>query len=165
MLISADRFETLDFPQLMEVYREGNVENGAYFWPGETPERQMKLAEEAFRSYLTEDFFGKRHGTYYVWKEEGGYLSALRLEEHPDGLLLEALETHPDCRGMGYAKKLIPAVLKQLPPGTRVYSHVHKKNIPSLQTHFSCGFSKKLDYAVGSDGELCDWEVTMEIFV
>ena len=165
MLISADAFEQLDFSRLMEVYMEGNVENGQYFWPEETPERQMELAEEAFRSYLTEDFFGEKHGTYYVWTEEERYVSALRLEEHPDGLLLEALETCPGYRERGYGKRLIAAVLARLPAGTRVYSHVNKKNIPSLAIHKSCGFSRALDYAVTSDGEICDREVTMEIFV
>ena len=165
MLISADVFEQLDFSRLMEVYAEGNVENGRYFWPEETPERQMELAEEAFRTYLTKDFFGERHGTYYVWTEVERYVSALRLEEHPDGLLLEALETCPGYRKQGYGKKLIAAVLTRLPTGTRVYSHVHKENELSLITHRSCGFSQTLDYAVDSDGEICDWEVTMEIFV
>ena len=165
MLITADAFENLDFSRLMKVYIEGNLENGQYFWPEETSERQMELAIEAFRSYLIEDFFGKRHGTYYVWMEEGVYVSALRLEEHPDGLLLEALETCPGCRKQGYGKRLIAAVLEQLPKGTRVYSHVGKENAPSLVTHKSCGFSVAQDYAVASDGEICDWEVTMEIFV
>lgn len=163
MLISADSFEKLDFSALMEVYVEGNVENGEYFWPGETPKRQMELAVEKFRSYLVNGFYGTAHGTYYIWTEEGRYVSALRLEAHEEGLLLEALETRPECRRMGCAKKLISAVLERLPMGTRVYSHVNKKNVPSLQTHLSCGFSKELDYAVCFDGSVYDWEVTMEI--
>lgn len=165
MLISADAFEKLNFSELMEVYVEGNVENGAYFWPEETPERQMELAVEKFRSYLQEGFYGTAHGTYWIWTEDGRYVSALRLEQHPEGLLMEALETRPDCRKKGYGKKLILAVLEQLPAGTRVYSHVNKENAPSLATHSSCGFSKAFDYAVGSDGEICDYEVTMEITV
>ena len=165
MLISAASFDELDFSQLMEVYIEGNEENAAYFWPEETPERQMALAVEKFRSYLVNDFYGTAHGTYYVWTEEGCYMSALRLEQHPEGLLMEALETRPDCRQMGHAKQLILAVLERLPEGTRVYSHVDKENMPSLAAHRSCGFSKALDYAVCSDGEICDYEVTMEVIV
>lgn len=165
MLISADSFDKLDFPALMEVYHEGNLENGAYFWPEEAPERQMELAVDAFREYLTDGFYGAAHGTYWIWVENGRYVSALRLEAHPDGLLLEALETRPDCRNKGWAKRLILAVLEQLPEGTRVYSHVDKENEPSLETHRSCGFSRALDYAVCSDGEICDYEVTMEVIV
>lgn len=163
MLISVDSFEKLDYSALFEVYIEGNKENGAYFWPEETPEKQMELAVEKFRSYLIEDFYGKAHGTYYIWKEAEGFVSALRLEQHPEGMLMEALETHPNHRRRGYAKKLIAAVLAQLPVGTRVYSHVNKRNTPSLATHQSCGFSKALDYAVCFDGTVCDHEVTMEI--
>ncbi len=165
MLISANSFEKLDFSELMEVYVEGNVENGQCFWPEEAPERQMELAVEQFRSYLVDGFYGTAQGIYWVWTENGRYVSALRLEQHPDGLLLEALETRPDHRGMGYAKRLILEVLGQLPAGTRVYSRVDKENTPSLATHCSCGFSKVFDYAVGSDGEICDYEVTMEITV
>ena len=165
MLISADAFEKLDFAALMEIYIEGNVENGEYFWPEETPERQLVLAVEKFRSYLVDGFYGTKCGTYWIWEEDGRYISALRLEQHPDGLLMEALETRPDCRRMGYAKKLISAMLKQLPEGTRVYSHVHKKNGPSLETHRSCGFTKALDYSICSDGSVYDREVTMEIVV
>lgn len=165
MLISADSFEKLDFSALMEVYIEGNVENGAYFWPEETPEQQMKLALKEFRSYLIDGFYGTAKGTYYIWTEDGRYVSVLRLEQHPEGMLMEALETHPDHRKQGYAKKLIMAVAAQLPAATRVYSHVNKKNIPSLVTHQSCGFSKALDYSVCSDGSVCDREVTMEIIL
>ena len=165
MLISADSFETLDFPALMEVYVEGNLENGAYFWPEETPQRRMELAVEAFRDYLVNGFYGTAHGTYWIWVENGRYISSLRLEEHPEGLLLEALETRPDCRKLGHAKQLIMAVLDRLPEGTRVYSHVNRENTPSLATHESCGFSKALDYAVDPDGGICDYEVTMEVTV
>ena len=165
MLISADAFEKLDFSQLMEVYVEGNVENGQEFWPEETPECQLELAVEKFRSYLVDGFYGTKHGIYWIWEESSRYISALRLEQHQDGLLMEALETRPDCRRMGYAKKLIQAALNNLPEGTRVFSHVHKKNNPSLATHRSCGFSKALDYSVCSDGSVYDREVTMEIVV
>ena len=160
-----DNFEKLDFPALMEVYAEGNLENGEYFWPEETPERRMALAKESFRDYLVNGFFGTAHGTYYVWTEEGRYLSALRLEEHENGLLLGALETRLDCRKLGYAKRLISAVLHRLPKGTRVYSHVSKGNEPSLATHLACGFVKELDHSVDQDGEICDDEVTMEVIV
>lgn len=163
MLIIAASLEKLNFSALMEVYIEGNAENGECFWPEETPERQMELALEKFRGYLTDDFYGKAHGTYYVWAEEGRYVSALRLEQHSEGLLMEALETHPEYRRRGYAKKLIEAVFAQLPSGTRVYSHVNKKNEPSLVTHQGCGFSKALDYVVCFDGSVSDRSVTMEI--
>ena len=165
MLIFANSFEKLDFSALMEVYAEGNEENGSYFWPEEAPTRQMELAQDEFRSYLLGGFFGTAKGTYYIWTEDGRYVSALRLEQHPEGMLMEALETRPDYRKRGHAKQLIKAVAALLPAGTRIYSHVNKKNIPSLVTHQSCGFLKALDYSVCSDGSVCDREVTMEIIL
>ena len=165
MLAMFDNFEKLEFHDLMEVYVEGNLENGEYFWPEESPARQMELAKEAFRNYLVSDFYGAAHGTYYVWMEEGRCISALRLEEHEKGLLLEALETRPDWRKQGYAKRLILAVLERLPKGSRVYSRVSKRNEPSLATHLACGFVKALDHSVDQDGEICDYEVTMEVIV
>ncbi len=142
MLIRAERMAALDFPALMEVYRESSGENGAYFWPDEPPERQRALAEQRFETYLRDDFFGTARGSYYIWAEDGRYLAALRLEEHEDGLLLEALETRPDSRRRGCAKDLISAVLGLLPAGTRVYSHVNRRNVASLAAHRACGFSE-----------------------
>ena len=165
MLILADSFEKLDFSALMDVYAEGNEENGVYFWPDEAPARRLELAQNEFRGYLLDGFFGTAKGTYCIWTEDGRYVSALRLEQHPEGMLMEALETHPIYRKRGYAKQLINAVAALFPAGTRIYSHVNKANTPSLVTHQSCGFRKALDYSVCFDGSVSDREVTMEIIL
>ncbi len=165
MLICAKAFQELDFDSLMDVYLEGNRENGEYFYPGENPERQMELALRDCAEYLREDFFAKENACYWIWSEDGAYRSALRLEPYQDGLLLEALETHPEYRCRGYAKKLISAVLEQLATETRVYSHISKRNMPSLATHRACGFYKLLDYSVDTDGERYDDQVTMTVTV
>ena len=165
MLICAKTFRELDLDSLMEVYLEGNRENGEDLYPDESPERQMELAKRDFESYLRESFYAQEHACYWIWSEDGEYRSALRLEPYQDGLLLEALETHPDQRRKGYAKKLISAVLEQLPTGTRVYSHISKRNTPSLASHRSCGFAKLLDYCVDTDGERYDHQVTMAVTV
>ena len=57
MLLIAKSLGGLSFPKLMEVYMEGNRENGADRYPGETPDRQLALAEEDFREYLSQVFF------------------------------------------------------------------------------------------------------------
>ena len=165
MLTIAKCFEDLDFPALMRLYREGNKENGAVFYPQEAPETRLALAERDFRAYLLEDFFSKSGVRYCIWEEHTVYLSALRLEPFDNGLLLEALETHPDHRLRGHAKALILAVLAKLPQGTRIYSHVDKENTPSLATHLRCGFSILHDYTVQSGGERCDYEYTLFITV
>ena len=43
----------------------------------------------------------------------------------------------------------------------RIYSHVSKKNLPSLRTHFHCGFQKYLDYAAYIDGSVNDRAYTL----
>ena len=165
MLICVRTFQELDFDALMQVYLEGNRENGEDFYPEESPERQMELALRGFKNYLRDDFFSNKGSCYWIWSENGAYRSALRLEPYQDGLLLEALETHPDQRRKGYAKKLISAVLEQLPTGTRVYSHISKRNTPSLASHRSCGFHKLLDYSADADGTICDHQVTTTVTV
>lgn len=165
MLVQVNTFEQLDFPRLMEVYIEGNRENAEYFYGNEAPERALRLAELDAREYLREDFFRKPGARYYIWQEAGEYTSALRLECFGDGLLLEALETRPDFRRRGYGRKLMVAVLAQLPEGTHVYSHVAKWNTPSLAIHNACGFSQHLDYSVESDGTISNDHVTFKVTV
>ncbi len=153
MLIAAKSMRELDFPALMEIYEEGNQENGADNWP-ELPEgQQMLLAEQGFRQYLTEIFFPTPGAVYCIWQAEGRYVSALRLEPYRDGVLLEALETAPAERRRGYAGALIRAVQAAL-PDKKIYSHVGKRNTPSLNVHEACGFRRIQDWAVYIDGSV-----------
>ena len=165
MLICVRTFQELDFDALMQVYLEGNRENGEDLYPEESPQRQMELALRDFENYLRHDFFSNKDACYWIWSEDGAYRSALRLEPYEDGLLLEALETHPEHRRRGYAKKLITAVLECLPTGTKLYSQISKRNTPSLASHRACGFTKLLDYTVEADGTINDHQVTMTVTV
>ena len=153
MLTIVKSMRELNFGQLMAVYEEGNLENGREFWPEQSEGQQILQAEQAFYQYLRESFFRTEGAFYAIWSEKGGYVSALRLEPYQDGLLLEALETAPAHRRKGYAAALINATLQEL-GNEKVYAHVHKKNIPSLRTHESCGFRKVLDHAVNIDGSV-----------
>lgn len=153
MLIVAKELKELDFSQLMEVYAEGNLENGAELYPEEPQGRQIALAEQDFYSYLRESFFPAEGAVYLVWQAGGRYVSALRLEPWRDGLLLEALETKPGERKKGYAAALLRAAL-EICGDRKIYSHVGKGNIASLRTHESCGFKRTLEYAVHLDGSV-----------
>ena len=155
MLVFAKRFGDISFEKLMKVYRDSCRENGLEFWPMETPERQVALAEQDFYDYLIRSFFPVEGAVYAILQMNERYVSALRLEPYRDGLLLEALETAPDCRCKGYAKNLIQAVLDQY-AGVKIYSHVDKRNLPSLRTHETCGFRRILEYAVYIDGSVND---------
>lgn len=152
----------LDFSKLMDVYIEGNLENGAEFYPQLSPCEQLLQAEQDFRAYLR-DYFHTPGAVYAVWEEKGRYISALRLEPYLDGLLLEALETVPECRRQGYGKKLILAALEAVgrDKPSPVYSHVHKRNYASLEIHKACGFSRIAEHAVYIDGSVSDRSCTL----
>ena len=150
----------LNFQQLMDVYAEGNEENGEEMWPGLNREQMLLRAEQAFYEYLAEVFFPVDGAVYAIWEENGVYISALRLEPYEDGLLLEALETAPAERRKGYAERLIQAVQDAFPQ--KIYSHVSKKNAPSLAVHKKCGFRQVLDYAKYIDGSVARNAVTLQ---
>lgn len=153
MLILARSIRDLSFSRLMEVYIEGNLENAEEFYPNLTEGQKLMQAEQDFYQYLNEVFFGTSDAVYAIWEEQGTYVSALRLEPYRDGLLLEALETAPPSRRHGYAEKLIRAVQEQF-PNQRIYSHVGKKNVPSLRVHEKCGFRRISEYAAYIDGSV-----------
>ena len=155
MLLIAKRLEELDFSALMDVYIEGNQEKAEGYGAG-----GLLRAEREFYDYLREDFFCQPDAVYAVWVECGLYVSALRLEPHKDGWLLEALETAPDYRKKGYAKALMEAVLQRMGQ-TIVYSHVSRRNLPSLRTHYACGFQKHLDHVVYLDGSVTNRAITL----
>lgn len=156
MLYLARKMPELQFGSLMAVYEEANRENGRLRWPEEPEMRQLQLAEQDFYRYLSQVFFLTSGAVYAVWKENGRYVSALRLEPYRDGVLLEALETAPEQRRRGYAAGLIRAVQEKLKQEgkVRLYSHVGKRNLPSLKTHESCGFRLESDCAVYIDGSV-----------
>ena len=166
MLISVNRLGNLDFRRLMDLYAEGNRANAEALYPDLAFNQGILSAESDFYGYLQEVFFQTKGAFYYIWEENGVYLSALRLEPYRDGLLLEALETHPDYRRMGYARKLIKAVLARLAEQERqsVYSHIHKRNTASLKTHLACGFQRISEQAVYIDGSVNGHSCTFQYF-
>ena len=163
MLLTVDCLRNLDFRRLMDLYTEGNRENAELFYQHLGENQGILAAENDFYVYLRDCFFRTKGAMYCIWEEKGIYISALRLEPYRDGLLLEALETHPDYRRSGYAKKLIAAVMKWLTAqGSKpVYSHINKRNTASLKTHLACGFQRISEQAVYIDGSVTNSSCTM----
>ena len=152
MLILAHSIRELRFGELMEVYTDSNREK-ATDWPDLPPMFALQLAEQDHREYLQDVFFRTDGAVLAVWEENGTYVSALRLEPYKDGLLLNALETAPNHRKKGHAVRLIRAVQENM--GTvKIYSHVNKRNVPSLKTHEACGFRVISDCAVFLSGSV-----------
>lgn len=156
MLQLIDSMSKLKFHELMDVYVEGNLENGQELYPSCSENEQLMRAEQDFYQYLNSVFFRQEKSVYALWVHEGRYVSALRLEPYVDGLLLSALETAPNSRGKGYAYLLISSVLEVLSKKQRgcIYSHVSKNNKASLGVHRKCGFQILKDHAVYSDGSV-----------
>ncbi len=154
-LFEFDTLGSLDFPKLMEVYRESNAENAAEFFPDETdPERGRHLVEQKFYDYLKDDFFRREGVRYYVLEEGSKWVSAVRLfpvsgndDEEPEtgtpkAWYAEALETAPAFRRHGFARKMMALLSDRL--GSEgpfeISDTVSRTNAASLQFHLSCGF-------------------------
>ena len=90
---------------------------------------------------------------------KGGVLVDLGGKNAADGLLLEALETAPACRRHGYAAALVRAVM-EVYGEKKIYSHVSKRNTPSLRVHEKCGFRRIAEHAVYADGSVMQNHVT-----
>ena len=108
-------------------------------------------------------FFQIRNAKLYIWEDSGIPVAALRCEPYGDGVLISNLETIPEMRGRGYAKALLSAVIRDLRNWRvyKVYSHVGKRNKPSLSVHNFCGFQICSDYAKLLDGTVSQNYYTM----
>ena len=144
----------------MEVYSEGNRENARDLYPHLLEGQGILQAEQDFHQYLWETFFRTAGACYAIWQQEERYICALRLEPYRDGVLLNGLETAPEYRRQGYARRLMQAALG-LCGECKVYSHVHKRNTPSLQLHLQCGFQRISEQAVYLDGSVNSYCCTL----
>lgn len=163
MLSVISSMSQLNIEQLMAVYLEGNIENGEEYFPDLNSDEQIKKAELSFIAYLRDDFFRQKDAAYYMWVVDGVYEAALRLEPYKDGLLMEAVETAPGSRRRGYAHSLICAVFSYLKDKSAkvIYSHVNKRNLPSLRLHEKCGFHRISESATYIDGTVTQNSCTM----
>lgn len=151
MLITILRPEELDGDRLMEIYRESNKENAEYFYPDMDKTEATRRVAREFVEFVKRDFL---NGTnrYLVWEQDGVWVSTLRLYLVREGFYyIEALETHPDFRRMGYGARVLSETLKTLEKNGpfEVHDCVSKKNAASIATHLKCGFV--IDSDVGVD--------------
>jgi len=162
MLTFARRYGEVRFDDLMEVYSQSNQEAAARMC-NIPPAFALEMAEQDFCQYLREVFFQTPGAIYIILEDDDRYVSAARLEPYRDGLLLAGLETRPSARKRGYATQLLQGIQKYLTKlgGKRLYSHVHKKNIPSLRLHEKLGFREISDMAVYLDGSVDNHSVTL----
>ena len=134
----------LNWSQFFAVYRESSAENAAEWYPELSSEEAIAKYEEGYRDYMTGDFQVEQ-GTLLVLETDGAYRSALRLlPQGQNAFLLEALETHPEYRELGFGKRILQETMLYLHgafPNCTVCSHVSRKNKISIQTHRAAGFT------------------------
>ena len=141
----------LSFSEMMHVYSQSIAENGRFYYPELDLYDQRLEAEQDLYHYLCSFF--KIEGAYMaVWIENNLSVSAVRLEPYQDGMLISALETAFENRGLGYATCLLSAVTHT--QGMCYYSHVAVDNKASLMVHQKAGFSVLTDYARFIDGSV-----------
>ena len=144
MLHRITSFDGIDSRKLMDIYREGNLENADYFYPDE-PNRPLAIqkCEADFLHFLETNFYQREGSEYWILEEENTWVSALRLNQIEDGFYyLEALETHPLFRKKGYAARLLNGVIDVLKQrgSFKICDTVSKTNEASIGTHQKCGF-------------------------
>ncbi|WP_296129676.1 GNAT family N-acetyltransferase [uncultured Anaerococcus sp.] len=137
-LIITNKAENLDLDKLMEVYKESNYENMislSYDY--------LDNLESTYKEYLCKDFLENKDNYLAVLANGQSYLSALRLHREDGGYLIEAIETKPEFRNLGYGLSLLWLVRKRIPEGFYLRSEVSEKNIKSLGLHKKLGFVEK----------------------
>ena len=150
MLRIITKMQDLPFGLLKPVYGQSLQEAAERDYAGR--DDGLLQAEMDMYAYLKDTFFRIPGARYCIWEEDGRILSALRLEPYKDGLLLTALETHPEYRNKGYAQRLMQAVVDEVQVG--VYSHIDRRNSASVAVHQKCGFEKITNFAVYLDGSV-----------
>ena len=144
MIIEINTFDQVDGRKLMDIYREGNIENTNYFYPDVSDKVEaLRKVECDYLNYIENDFLVESKNQYMILERDGIWVCALRLYCVDDRLyFIEALETHPEYRKKGYGTQLLAGVtdiLKRQGAFT-IRDCVDKKNTPSLLTHQKAGF-------------------------
>ena len=139
----------LDIGQLLQIYEDWNLDETEYL------------------DYLRNVFFQQRDSFFALWIVDGQYKAALRIEPYNDGLLIASLCTASSERRKGYGYLLVTELIKHLStlPYKVVYSHIEKRNTPSVELHLKCGFQFYRDYAKYLDGTVTHNSCTMYILL
>lgn len=162
MLKIIKHMKEVNVSQFLNVYTESIHKNAEQDYPHESVNLRILSAEQDFLDYLRL-FLADKDSYCAVWELSGTYVAALRMERYNDGFIITSLETSPDARRKGYGGALVCAVLEWLAASNvyKVYSHIDKQNIASINLHLSCGFQRILDHAVYVDGSVLHRSCTM----
>ena len=154
----------LNLPQLVDVYEESIYRQAREDHPDLSTQEGFFQSRDDLYNYLQYVFFTDQNAKYFLWEMNKQYVCALRVESYLDGLLVQAVETHPQHRRKGYAKQLLCAAKAQLFKDgfACLYSHVEKTNGASLALHLCCGFTILKENARLADGSVSNRYYTLQ---
>lgn len=142
-LVFTNTAESINFEKLMDIYKESNLEN-IYMVRDNNPRKGKEdfyeEVKKAHIAYIKNQFLSNENNFIAILKDEDKYFSSLRLLYEGDFYLLEALETNPSYRQMGYGEELLREVIEKLPKGTLIRSEVGFSNNKSYELHKKVGF-------------------------
>lgn len=142
-LVFTNTAESIDFEKLMDIYQESNLEN-LYMVKENTSSKNIKdlykEVRQAHINYIKDQFLSDENNFICILEDGYRYFSSLRLFNEGDYYLLEALETNPKYRRMGYGEILLKEVIKKFPKGTLIRSEVGFSNNKSYKLHKKVGF-------------------------
>lgn len=76
--------------------------------------------------------------------DKDDYLAGLRISNEGEFFLIEAIETKPKYRRLGYGEKLMREVINSLVEGKEIRSELAISNTKSLALHYKIGFKTKI---------------------
>ena len=162
LLKEAGKIEEKEF---LGIFRESSEENAPAWYPELSGEAALQKYEDGFFTYMRGPFFAEG-GILAILRDEEHYRSSLRL--YPYGaencFLVEAFETRPDSRKLGFGKRLYEAVIAQLEKEygqIELLADVYKTNTASIAAHLSSGFVREKEYWEEGDGTRNEKKVTM----
>lgn len=158
MILVVNSLRVLDFSQLTRLYEDDIEQDRRRHYAHMDAAEGRFCAENDLYHYLRDCFFGQNNGAYYIYEENGKYLSAFRIEQYLDGLLINALITDEGHRNKGLASDLLNKLFESVT--VPVYAHIYRKNMASLAIHRKFGFKKHADHAVMLDGSVCNDHIT-----
>lgn len=151
-LIEVTSIGQIPYSRLMELYSQDLQENARRDYPARSFSEALFAAEQDFYTYMADVFFQTPGARFFALLSCEQWVSCLRLEPYADGYLICGITTDPGCKRKGYASSLLNSVLSQV--DARVYSHVEKHNLVSIQLHEKCGFVRNQEWAEMLNGEI-----------
>lgn len=145
--VITNKIEGINLDKLMDIYEESNRENLSMVEsdPGEKTDKNIlyKKVRASYKSYIKNEFLKDRKNRLAILIDGEKYLAGLRIYDEGNFYLLEALETNPIYRRMGYGERLVREVLKALEKGKEIRAGVSVSNKKSLALHKKVGFKPK----------------------